>query len=613
MRLWTPIDMANLDQPRSARACYECNRKKTKCNMERPICGLCQRTGMRCEFPTKRRAPSIRKSQGKTNSQKINENLGKLLQLLDATSAYDQELEPRRGSSLRSEDQGSPSFSAGMYQSETQQTEPNCAPQQNDLSAEIEKAQTIIQPEQACASIQMEDSTSQSPSHAHFHQQDLSQPESGHLLEKSVNEGVSYDLAIHLIHVFFDRIQCWLPLLHKPSFLARYMNQLERGPNSMDNLEVEERLLLSCIFALSARYSDSAEFAGIQPPLREHRFKEMARRLYDDARNLQSASITYLQGCILLSFCYYTSGFSAQGWIVVGVCVRLAYELALSDIDDDYEDDKNSGHDNQMSTGLTVLKKEERRRAWWLVWELDTFGSTVSKRPYAIDRRRMQVMLPISDDAWFSGTVAQSSKMDTRPGESWKSLMGSENRDARAWFLVANHLMACTHEHMQRTRETNENDKLILENEVSCFKLSLPSQMQLGSAKFCAEAESSAQYNWIIGIHLMLSVTSFMLSSPLFKSKASSIPISLRQDVAGATRARILEISSIAALWPAPLIETAHPFFACMLLPVHNGSKESTDPAISLSNRDLVSLILAVFARNWELGSCALRKSQDRS
>lgn len=602
--------MAERDQPRSARACHQCNRKKTKCDMQHPVCGLCQRTGTRCEFPTKRRAPSIRKSQGKTNSQKINEKLETLLQLLHSGSGHDQELELRIGSSLRSEDQGSPSFSVQTHQSDSQPPEVTYTPQQNDLSAEIEDLQTIVQPEQARTSILMDDSTSQSSNHAHFHQHDLSRNENDQFLEKPVNEDVSYDLAIHLITVYFDRVQCWLPLLHKPSFLAHYTNRLQCGPNSMQNLEVEEGLLLSCIFALSARYSDSFELAGIQPVLREQRFKVMARRFYDEARDLQSASMTYLQGCILLSFCYYTSGFSAQGWIVVGVCVRLAYELDLSDTDDDYDDGKNSHHDNQTSIDLTVLERETRRRAWWLVWELDTFGSSVSKRPYAIDRRRMKVMLPISDEAWFSSTPTQSAMMDTRPGESWKPLKNSENRDARAWFLVANHLMACTHEHMQRTHETHDNDRLILENEVSCFKLALPSQLQLSSAEFRGEEVSSSQYNWIIGIHLMLSVTSFLLSTPLFKSRASSIPRSLKQDVSRAARTRILETSSIAASWPVSLIETAHPFYVGMLLPIHSGNNtESVDSVISSSNRDLISLILARFALNWELGSCTLRKS----
>lgn len=583
--------------------------------MQRPACDLCRRTGTRCEFPEKRRASSIRKLQVKTNSQEINDNLGKLLQLLEAGPESHQVLQPRRGTSLRPEDQGSPHSSIQTNEPDTQQTEPNCAPQQqNNPSAEMEKARTSVQPEQACVPLQMEESSPQSSSHALIQQQDISRPEGRQLLERPLNDEVSYDLAIHLIKVFFDRIQCWLPLLHKPSFLTFYMNRLQCGKNSLDSLAVDERLLLCCMFALSARYSNSAEFADIHPTLRGNRFSAMARVLYDQARNLQPPSITLLQGCILLSFCQYTSEFSSHGWIVVGVCVRLAYELGLSDIDDDDDDNGDSDSDSQMATSFTTLEKEERRRAWWLVWELDTFGSTVSRRPYAIDRRRMKVMLPISDEAWFSGRATSSSRLNTRPGESWKSLKGDENQDARAWFLVANHLMACTHEHMHHRRGTLENDKVILENEVSCFRLSLPSKLQLGSAQLHTDAGPSTQYNWIIGIHLMLSVTSFMLCNALVTPKYASSLMVLGQDVAGAARARILGISSIAALWPASQIEVAHPFFACLLLPVHiRGNKESVDFALSSSNRDLERLIIATFARSWGLGSCALRECLYRS
>lgn len=41
-RIFSPLSLATGSV---ARACQECNRKKTKCDMKRPICGLCQRTG----------------------------------------------------------------------------------------------------------------------------------------------------------------------------------------------------------------------------------------------------------------------------------------------------------------------------------------------------------------------------------------------------------------------------------------------------------------------------------------------------------------------------------------------------------------------------------------
>ncbi|KAK6811318.1 hypothetical protein RU639_013093 [Aspergillus parasiticus] len=41
------------------RACLECIWKKTKCDMRQPTCGLCERTGGSCIFPTKRKTSSL--------------------------------------------------------------------------------------------------------------------------------------------------------------------------------------------------------------------------------------------------------------------------------------------------------------------------------------------------------------------------------------------------------------------------------------------------------------------------------------------------------------------------------------------------------------------------
>src|SRR5436853_7908395 len=51
------------------RACQECNRKKTKCDMQRPCCGLCQRRGRSCAFPTKRKQPEPRKLPNQSSFQ----------------------------------------------------------------------------------------------------------------------------------------------------------------------------------------------------------------------------------------------------------------------------------------------------------------------------------------------------------------------------------------------------------------------------------------------------------------------------------------------------------------------------------------------------------------
>ncbi|GME41737.1 hypothetical protein Z518_10176 [Neofusicoccum parvum] len=209
---------------------------------------------------------------------------------------------------------------------------------------------------------------------------------------------------MHLIDLFFERIQPWLPLLHRPRFQKYYSEKLRDGTDCLDDLPIDEALLLSSLFALAARFSSLGSLANVPAARRGDRYAALSKKLYSDCRTCGLGTLAYLQGCILLAFYSYCSGLSQQGWILVGVCVRVAYDLGLSDLD---------GPDSQMPSRSWV-QQEELRRAWWLVWELDTFGSSVKQRPYAVDRRRITVLLPVSDEAWFSETETPSSRLITR-------------------------------------------------------------------------------------------------------------------------------------------------------------------------------------------------------
>ena len=81
---YSPSPSAQLSAPR---ACEECKRKKTRCDMKRPICSLCGRVGADCVYPTRRRQPeksSIRGVAKSTDLSKTNnEKLSRLIRLLE--------------------------------------------------------------------------------------------------------------------------------------------------------------------------------------------------------------------------------------------------------------------------------------------------------------------------------------------------------------------------------------------------------------------------------------------------------------------------------------------------------------------------------------------------
>jgi hypothetical protein len=409
------------------------------------------------------------------------------------------------------------------------------------------------------------------------------------------------NLSFSLIELFFDKIHPWLPMLHRPRFLARYQDRLNSKSHFWEDLPVDEALLLYSMFALSARFSSSDFFGGVAPIERGTRFLPEAKALYEQARAIVAPTLTYLQGCIALAFYYYTSEPCPQSWILTGVCVRIAYELDLADIDAD---------ETQNLTPEEWVEKEEMRRTWWLVWELDTFGSTVSNRPYTIDRRRMAVMLPVSDEAWSAETPQPSIKLNTCPGQSWRSLQGCERLDERAWFLFANYLMSLTLDMSQRIDTVSADEKLTLENEINCFKLSLPAPFRLETEVLTFDSESFARSNWIIGTNLMLMTASVFLSSirVVETDRSNASESSANMDLP--LRVRAMELSRIVSRWSPGYICLSHPFFAAAtMLPVHlsDDSSPISQPIIA-SSQELGRRLLAQFGEVWKLGSVLLRR-----
>lgn len=91
----------------------------------------------------------------------------------------------------------------------------------------------------------------------------------------------------------------------------------------------------------------------------------------------------YLQGLITLAFYLYATEPDSQGWLLIGTCARLAYALELDKLDEDSE-----AVQAQMGLPEEWSMQEERRRAWWCIWELDAFAAAIACRRPTIDKKK---------------------------------------------------------------------------------------------------------------------------------------------------------------------------------------------------------------------------------
>lgn len=560
--------------------------------MRRPICGLCQRTGNTCTFPNKRNSRA-RGNRPNQQTQTLRDRVSRIVNLLESNPEALKQIQ--QGQSLQ--DPASP-LSAEMLKILT--------------SSQSALESTLISNISQSTAYPSNGTTLPSPANGAGTPQSTTSPlraQPDELLPKASeanNCPISYDEAMFLMKVFFEQIQPCLPLLHEPRFRAHYSDRLSHsssnqpGADCLDGLELDEKLLLCSMFSLSAHVASASLSETISISGHPERLRHRAHLFYNDAKNMNT-TLTYLQGCIVQAFTLYTSGFSAQGWILAGVCVRLAYELGLSEIDD---------ADNPFTASKDWVEVEELRRAWWLVWELDTFGSSVFKKPFSVDRHQLTVKLPISDRFWFNEQPCSSALLLTRPGQSWKSLENCENQSERAWFLIANHLLSVAYGYWKGKQGISTSEKTILENDISCLKLALPRKFDIVTQALCWDDTNYVENNWILGTQLFIASATFMISETRvndFLRSNNSSPSGM--DIESALIERTFSISRILSRWAPEYIGRAHPFLPCSLMPPSRPwPRLHTEPALCQSTEDLTTLALKRFAERWKLASSILGK-----
>ncbi|KAJ3091795.1 hypothetical protein HK102_013386 [Quaeritorhiza haematococci] len=185
-----------------------------------------------------------------------------------------------------------------------------------------------------------------------------------------------------LIELYFDYIYPIMPMTHRKTFLA--------------NLPNTSPLLLNAMFALAARYctnpaiitpaNGNALFSAGDP------FYIRARELVDHFMDVPSLST--VEALLLLATYAAGSGRGSAAWMYSGMAIRMAQELKLN-VEPEFDESFATANHNP-----TWLEKEIRRRLWWNCFVLDRYAGAAADRSMIINEKDCKVYLFSTELAW---------------------------------------------------------------------------------------------------------------------------------------------------------------------------------------------------------------------
>ncbi|KAH9944687.1 fungal-specific transcription factor domain-containing protein [Amylocystis lapponica] len=208
------------------------------------------------------------------------------------------------------------------------------------------------------------------------------------------------DVQDHLIDLYFTYINPSFPVIERESFMAQYNAQISeppeqrsdhsQGPMKPERMQKISELLLFSIFAFAARYSDRETQYEAQRARHGHvpepgaRYAARARLILDTM--YQESRTSTCQALILLGVREFGIGSLEEGWLHIGMALRMAFDLGL-----------NRNAEKWQHEGRLLFTPEEqhiRRRIWWACCLADKFSSLFLGRPMAIQEGDFSTLLP---------------------------------------------------------------------------------------------------------------------------------------------------------------------------------------------------------------------------
>ncbi|KAJ7492355.1 fungal-specific transcription factor domain-containing protein [Mycena latifolia] len=284
----------------------------------------------------------------------------------------------------------------------------------------------------------------------------------------------------HLLQLYFTYIHPMFPLIHKTRFLTEYnarhtgspVHSPSHGSAKPEAAQKSSPLLLLAMFAISARFSDQDTPL---PP--KGKMWEAGAKYFDLAKHILAKVMhrsrpSTCQSLLLLGYREFGIGSMEQGWIYIGMAIRMAIDLGLN---------CNLGEWKSGNGDQTLFSPEEtqtRRQIWWACCVADRYGSMYMGRPVAIRDDDFDTPLPEDEEEqpWESLTS------NGMPGVSYPGMTLASFRAAGRLALILGAVITQIYPVRPTSFASRQASLSKLESRLDQWYLSLPEALRYDTA-----------------------------------------------------------------------------------------------------------------------------------
>jgi hypothetical protein len=389
-------------------ACHNCRRRKVRCDRRLPGCSICGQNGQTCTYPEKmlKPGPKLGSKNNRYKRRRLSANG-------DQSDQDDDNILTDEQTDCASSETGKGPHSRLSINS------PNALKD----AKEIQSLSFIIHPSHETTSPDQQPVASAEPS-----------PNSNDslIIASCATMGIAPRLLPGLAEEFFRTFTSF-KLFTQSRFWA-HVNQIQ------DQTQMDAFLAALVAFAvkqqefsLGDQVSNKGGLSASSSSIMDMAISSANKAVAECGD--EPPSLHLLQALVLISHWLLIQGVRGRAWRFLGVCIRVAYEMNLHLID--------SGKPPEYLEQDQVLwaQDEDKRRAWWAIWEMDVFASVIRRCPTAISWTQNETFLPAEDDNWEQQQPQQSCVLEPVTINRCKALQSTGNQSPRSWFIVINSIM----------------------------------------------------------------------------------------------------------------------------------------------------------------------------